>query len=101
MALFARHAEIDLDTGRQQMVWAMKDVAEAMPGLDLGDDEGIDTHMQQGLQAKATAQEAEHDDTRVDTARRKKASGTKSRRNRPRSPCATSFASSPEPAPRP
>ncbi|PIF75743.1 hypothetical protein CLU95_2896 [Variovorax sp. 54] len=37
----------------------MKDVAEAMTGLDLGDDEGIDTQddllarMQQGLQEKA------------------------------------------------
>jgi len=49
MALFARHAEIDFDTERRQMVRAMKDVAEVMTGLDLGDDEGIDAHVQQGL----------------------------------------------------
>ncbi len=85
-ALFARHAEIDFDTERQQMVRAMKDVAEAMTGLDLGDDEGIDTQddlfsrMQQELQAKAAAQEAGHNDTQADAPRRKKASSAAQQR---------------------
>ena len=85
-ALFARHAEIDFDTERQQMVRAMKDVAEAMTGLDLGDDEGIDTQddlfarMQQGLQAKAATQEAGDGNTQADTPRRKKASAAQQRR---------------------
>jgi hypothetical protein len=63
--LFARHAEVDFDTERQQMVRAMKDMTEVMTGLDLGDDEGIDTHadlferMQQGLRERAAAEEAE------------------------------------------
>lgn len=61
----------------------MKGVAEAMSGLDLGDDEGIDTQddllarIQQGLQEKAAVQEAreaEHDNTQAATPRRKEAS---------------------------
>ena len=86
------------------MVRAMKDVAEAMTGLDLGDDEGIDTpddlfaRLQQELQAKTAAKEAEHDDTQAAGPRRKKASSAaKPRRNRPPNPCATSSASSPAP----
>jgi hypothetical protein len=64
--LFAKHAEFDFDTERQQMARAMKDMTEAMTGLDLGDDEGIDTHadlferVQQGLRERAAAEEAEH-----------------------------------------
>ena len=64
-ALFAKHAGVDFDTERQQMVRAMKDMTEAMTGLDLGDDEGIDTHadlferMQRGMQERAAADEAE------------------------------------------
>jgi hypothetical protein len=63
-ALFAKHAEVDFDTERQEMVRAMKDMTEAVTGLDLGDDEGIDTdadlfeRMQQGLQERAAAEEA-------------------------------------------
>lgn len=66
-ALFARHAEVDFDTERQQMARAMKDMAEAMTGLDLGDDEGIETdadlfeRMEQEMQARAAAAEAERD----------------------------------------
>jgi hypothetical protein len=64
-ALFARHAAVDFDTERRQVMRAMKDLTQAMTGLDLGDDEGIDTHvdllerMQQGLQERAAAEEAE------------------------------------------
>jgi PIN domain nuclease of toxin-antitoxin system len=63
-ALFAKHAEVDFDTERQEMVRAMKNMTEAVTGLDLGDDEGIDTdadlfeRMQQGLQERAAAEEA-------------------------------------------
>ncbi|HEY2418457.1 MAG TPA: J domain-containing protein [Steroidobacteraceae bacterium] len=74
-ALFAKHAEVDFDTERQQMVRAMKDMTEAVTGLDLGDDEGIDTHadlferMQQGLREREAAEESERDDQ---AARRRK-----------------------------
>lgn len=74
-ALFAKHAEVDFDTERQQMVRAMKDMTQAMTGLDLGDDEGIDTHadlferMQQGLRERAAAEEAERG---TQAARRRK-----------------------------
>ncbi|WP_447779663.1 hypothetical protein [Variovorax boronicumulans] len=83
-ALVARHAEIDFEADRQQMVLAMKDVAEAMIGLDLGDDEGIDTR--DDLLARCS---------RSCTRRRrpKRPNSTP----RPRSPCATSSASSPVP----
>jgi hypothetical protein len=63
-ALFAKHAEVDFDTERQEMVRAMKNMTEAVTGLDLGDDEGIDTdadlfeRMQQGLQERAAAEQA-------------------------------------------
>lgn len=63
-ALFAKHAEVDFDVERQEMVRAMKNMTEAVTGLDLGDDEGIDTdadlfeRMQQGLQERAAAEEA-------------------------------------------
>lgn len=85
------------------MARAMKDLAEAMTGLDLGDDEGIDTQddlfprMQQELQAKAAAQEAGQDDTQAAAPRRKTARAAKPRRNGRRSLCATSSASSPAP----
>jgi len=64
-ALFAKHAEVDFDTERQQMVRAMKDMTEAVTGLDLGDDEGLQTdadlleRMQQELHKRAAADEAE------------------------------------------
>lgn len=64
-ALFAKHAEVDFDTERQQMVRAMKNMAEAVTGLDLGDDKGIDTdadllaRVQQGMRERAAAGDAE------------------------------------------
>ena len=64
-ALFAKHSEVDFDTERQQMVRAMKDMTEAMTGLDLGDDEGVETdadlleRMQQGSKQRAATEEAE------------------------------------------
>ena len=74
-AVFARHADVDFETERQQMVLAMKELTEAMTGLDLGDDEGIDTdvdlmhRLQKGLQEQASAEEAERI---AKTARRRK-----------------------------
>ena len=66
-ALFAKHAEVDFETEQQQRTLDMKNMAEAMTGLDLGDDEGLDTgedlfeRIHQGFQAKAAAEEeAEH-----------------------------------------
>ncbi len=40
-ALFDKHAEVDLDTERQESRLALKDMMEAMTGLDLGDDAEI------------------------------------------------------------
>lgn len=42
-ALHDRHAEVDFDTGQRQAREAMKDLAERMTGLDLGDMAGIDS----------------------------------------------------------
>jgi len=66
-ALFDKHAEVDFDTEQREMMRAMKGLTEAMTGLDLGDEEGIDTdadlfaRMQQGLQDRAAAEEAERE----------------------------------------
>ena len=40
-ALHDKHADIDFDTEQQERARAIKSLAEAMTGLDLGDDEGI------------------------------------------------------------
>ncbi|CAM4151630.1 J domain-containing protein [Roseateles saccharophilus] len=64
-ALFAKHAEVDFDTERREAVRAMKDLAEAMTGLDLGDDDGLHTdddlfeRLQQGMKERAAADEDE------------------------------------------
>jgi len=42
-ALFDKHAEVDYETEQRDALRVMKDLAEAMTGLDLGDDDGIDT----------------------------------------------------------
>jgi hypothetical protein len=64
-ALFDKHAEVDFDTEQRERVRAMKDLAEAMTGLDLGDeedlgsDEDLFARLQQGLQEQVAADEAE------------------------------------------
>ncbi|HEY1393578.1 MAG TPA: J domain-containing protein [Methylibium sp.] len=64
-ALFDKHSEVDFDTEQRDRMLAMKDMAEAMTGLDLGDDEGIDSdaelfaRLQQGLQEQVAAEEAQ------------------------------------------
>ena len=74
-ALFDKHAEVDFDTEQREMMRAMKGLTEAMTGLDLGDEEGIDTNaelfarMQQGLQDRAAAEEAGRE---AKSARRRK-----------------------------
>ena len=63
-ALFDKHAEVDFDTEQQQSRLAMKGLAEAMTGLDLGDDAGIGSEqdlfrrMHEGMAAKAAAARA-------------------------------------------
>ena len=64
-ALFDKHAEVDFATEQRERMKAMKGLAEAMTGLDLGDDEGIDTdatlfeRLEQGLQEQAAAEDAQ------------------------------------------
>lgn len=64
-ALFDKHADVDFDTEQREMMRAMKGLTEAVTGLDLGDEQGIDTEadlfarMEQGLQDRAAAGEAE------------------------------------------
>jgi hypothetical protein len=60
-ALFDRHADVDFETEQREAAQAMKDLAEAMTGLDLGDDDGIASEadlfqrLQQGFDAQAAA----------------------------------------------
>jgi hypothetical protein len=63
-ALFDKHAEVDFDTEQRERRRAMKGLAEAMIGVDLGDDEGIASdedlfeRLQQGLQEQMAAEDA-------------------------------------------
>ena len=81
-ALFDKHAEVDFDTEQREMMLAMKGLTEAMTGLDLGEEEGIDTdadlfaRMQQGLQERAAAEEAERS---AKLARRRKSAAQQRR----------------------
>jgi hypothetical protein len=84
-ALFAKHSEADFDTERREMTLAMKELTEAMTGLDLGEDEGIETdedlmkRMQQGLQERAAAEEARHAKRSAKAARRPKSAAQQRR----------------------
>lgn len=42
-ALYDKHAELDFDTEQRDAALAMKELAEMMTGLDLGDDDGLDS----------------------------------------------------------
>ena len=81
-ALFDKHAEVDFDTEQREAVQAMKDLTEAMTGLDLGADEGIETEadlferMQQGLRERAATEEAQ----RSERAARRRKSAAQQRR---------------------
>jgi len=73
--LFDKHAEVDFDTEQREKMRAIKGLAEAMTGLDLGDDEGIGSgddlfeRLQQGLDEQVAAEEAERS---AKAARRRK-----------------------------
>jgi hypothetical protein len=66
-ALFDKHAEVDFDTEQRERMRAMKGLAEAMTGVDLGDEEGIASdadlfeRLQQGLQEQLAADGARRD----------------------------------------
>jgi hypothetical protein len=66
-AVFTRHAQADFDAEQQEMLRAVKDLAESMTGVDLGDDEGIASgddllrRMRQGMQQQQAADEARRD----------------------------------------
>lgn len=61
-ALFDKHAQIDYDTDRREMMQTMKGFTEAVTGLDLGDEAGIDSQedlfarIRQGLQDRTAAE---------------------------------------------
>lgn len=63
-ALFDRHADVDFDTERRESALLMKDVTEAITGLDLGDDTGIESEtdlfarMEQEFQQRVAQEEA-------------------------------------------
>jgi hypothetical protein len=65
-ALFDKHAEVDFDTEQREKMRAMKGLAEAMIGVDLGDEEGIASdadlfeRMHRALEEQSAAEEAEH-----------------------------------------
>lgn len=81
-ALFDKHAEVDFDTEQRGRMLAMKDMAEAMTGLDLGDEEGLGSNeelfarLQQGIQEKMAADEA---DRSAKAARRRKSAAQQRR----------------------
>jgi len=63
-ALFDKHSPMDFDTTRREAMLDMKDRAEAMMGLDLGDDEAFETeedllaHVRQVFEEREAAEEA-------------------------------------------
>lgn len=67
-ALFAKHAEVDFATEQRERILIVKEMAEAMTGLELGDDEGIESdadllqRLRQGLEAHQHAQQAKRED---------------------------------------
>jgi hypothetical protein len=74
-ALFDKHAEVDFDTEQREMARMMKDLAEEMTGLDLGDDEGIDSdedlfkRVEQGMRERMATEKTRRE---AKTARRRK-----------------------------
>jgi hypothetical protein len=81
-AVFDKYSDVDYDSEQRERVLALKDIAEAMTGLDLGDDEGIDSsedlfaRMQQGLRDREAFEEP---DRGAEPTRRRQ-SGTQRRR---------------------
>jgi len=64
-AVFDKHADVDFDTEQRESMRMMKGLAEQMTGLDLGDEDGIESQadlfarMQQSLHDRAAAEDAE------------------------------------------
>ncbi len=63
-SLFEKHANIDFEVAQRENVLALKGMAEAMTGLDLGDDDGLESEealfqrLHEGMNEHAEAQEA-------------------------------------------
>jgi len=66
-ALFDKHADVDFDTEQRRIMLAMKGLTESVTGLDLGDEQGIESEedflarMRQGLEDRAAAEEAQRE----------------------------------------
>lgn len=81
-ALFDKHAEVDFDTEQREKMKAMKGLAEAMTGLDLGDEEGLENdaalfeRLEQSLQEQVAAEQAQRD---AKAARRRKSAAQQRR----------------------
>ena len=81
-AVFDKHAESDFDTEQREAALAMKELAQAMTGLDLGDDEGIETEadlfkrMRRSVEEQRAAEESERS---AKSARRRKSAAQQRR----------------------
>jgi hypothetical protein len=75
-ALYDRNSDVDFDTQQRETAHALKDFAEHMSGLDLGDDEGLRNEadlferMRQGFEQHAAAEEARGAERQARAARR-------------------------------
>jgi hypothetical protein len=84
-ALYDKHSEVDFDTGQREMTLAMKALAEEMMGVDLGDDEGIESEealrarMREAVAQEQAAREAKRE-ARAARAARKPRSAAQLRR---------------------
>lgn len=83
--LFDRHSEVDYDTEQQHVRLAMKDMVEAVTGMDLGDDEDIESdealfkRMQQQMQAHEASEQAQAEARAQAKAGRRKTAAEKRR----------------------
>lgn len=85
-ALFDKHSDVDFATGQREALRAMKGLAEAMTGLDLGDGDDIDTEddlferLHQGMHAKASEQDAQREVEHEEKVVRRSKSAAQKRR---------------------
>lgn len=82
-ALFAKHHDVDFDTGRQQMLHAMKALTETLTGLDLGpaDDVHSDADLFQRVEEELQAQAAAAAAQREARAQRRRKTAAQQRRD--------------------
>lgn len=84
-ALFDKHAEVDFETSQREATLAMKDLAEEITGLDLGDDHGITSEeelmarMRSVFEEQAAAHEARQAQREARSARRPKSAAQQRR----------------------